>query len=387
MKPLAQEYCIVARSPEPLLFCFEPGLVKLPGGRLLVAFPYHSPERRRPPGYQPPIDLPQLNLLVSDDQGRSWRTAATLPWIVGKPIVVNDALYLLGFYPGGPNFVVSRSMDGGETWSAPTTVFSGKYWNCSTGHAILGNRLYWAFGQSSGETVKDNVAVSEIGRRTVVVAADLTQDLLDPASWRISNALPFPGVPPQLVRDGKVKHGLWLEPNVVAVNDSIQVISTVKLFGEDGSQTPGLAALGEVEDDGTALHYRFVQYYPTPGGQLKFCILHDEPSGLFWRTMNLPASASAADWGWMGPGDRRMLCLSYSVDALNWMTAGCIALTPNARESFHYAQPCVDGDDLLVISRTSRKEDNAHDANTITLHRVPDFRSLVLDDYQPRFRQ
>ena len=39
MKPLAQNYTIVARSPEPYVFCFEPGIVKLPSGRFMVTFP------------------------------------------------------------------------------------------------------------------------------------------------------------------------------------------------------------------------------------------------------------------------------------------------------------------------------------------------------------
>ena len=101
--------------------------------------------------------------------------------------------------------------------------------------------------------------------------------------------------------------------------------------------------------------------------------------------MNLPASVSGAEWGDFGPGDRRMLCLSYSIDALNWMTTGCIAITPNAGQGFQYAVPLVDGDELLVVSRTSLNEENQHDANMITLHRVTNFRELVLDHFRPQF--
>ena len=387
MKPLAQDYTLVARSPEPLLFCFEPGIMKLPSGRLLVTFPYLSPLRRRPPGYTPPLELPHLNLRASDDRGKTWHDLQPRPWTVGKPIVQDGALYLLGTYPGRRHLVISRSDDEGDTWSPHSCLLKGRYWNCPTGHALSGNRFYWALGVESGDEVAGNVAIARRGRATIAIAADLGGDLLDPASWRRSNPLPFPGVPPELVRYGKPGVALWLEPNVVAVQGRILVISTVKIFSAEGSQTPGIAAVGEVEDDGRAMRYRFVQYYPTPGGQLKFSILWDDVSGLFWRTMNLPASAAAAEWGDTGPGDRRMLCLSYSLDALNWMTAGCIALTPNAWEGFQYAQPCIDGDDLLVIARTSLNEENQHDANTITLHRIRQFRALVLDGYRPNFER
>ena len=78
---------------------------------------------------------------------------------------------------------------------------------------------------------------------------------------------------------------------------------------------------------------------------------------------------------------RRMLCLSYSLDSRNWFSAGCVAMSANPLEAFHYASLVPCGDDMLVLSRTSvgGKPYNNHDSNQITLHRVKNFRDLAID--------
>jgi hypothetical protein len=54
-------------------------------------------------------------------------------------------------------------------------------------------------------------------------------------------------------------------------------------------------------------------------------------------------------------------------------------MSANPLQSFHYAAPLIDGDDLLIISRTSRDANNQHDSDLVTFHRVADFRRLALD--------
>ena len=66
-------------------------------------------------------------------------------------------------------------------------------------------------------------------------------------------------------------------------------------------------------------------------------------------------------------------------DALNWFDAGCVAMSRSPLESFSYASQLIDGDDLLVIARTSQGGKNQHDTNLVTLHRVVDFRNLALE--------
>ena len=81
----------------------------------------------------------------------------------------------------------------------------------------------------------------------------------------------------------------------------------------------------------------------------------------------------------MGGNDRRLLMLLCSVDALNWFQAGCVAQAEMLRQSLMYGTPVVDGNDRLVISRTSVNGPDQHDADHATFHRVRDFRSLALN--------
>lgn len=83
----------------------------------------------------------------------------------------------------------------------------------------------------------------------------------------------------------------------------------------------------------------------------------------------------------MDPAAWRILMLMYSIDALNWFQAGCIAMAPKLRQSFMYASLLVDGQDMLVLSRTSREGQDQHDADQCTFHRVRDFRRLAHDLY------
>jgi hypothetical protein len=123
------------------------------------------------------------------------------------------------------------------------------------------------------------------------------------------------------------------------------------------------------------------------GGQNKFKILYDDVSQLYWTcTTFVPDTYQDPKplqrKGFKGnPGNmRRILLLCYSLDGLNWLPSGCVAMSHNPLESFHYSSQVVDGNDLLVLSRSSVGgclPYNNHDTNMITLHRVKNFRSLA----------
>ena len=76
--------------------------------------------------------------------------------------------------------------------------------------------------------------------------------------------------------------------------------------------------------------------------------------------------------------------LMYSLDALNWFQAGCIAMSPSPMQSFHYVAPLIDGDDMVFLSRTTADGSNQHDSDVATFHRLQDFRSLAFD-LHPRY--
>ena len=373
---LAQEYLVLAQSPDPeKVYSGSPSLAQLPSGRLVASYEWFRP---KPLKEQVPN---QMEILASDDGGETWRRIAALDVIWPSFFVVGDVLYVIGNRRGSREICIARSPDGGENWSDVVTLFEGRYHCAPTTVLLRGNTVYRAFETCVGPRTD---------WKSLVVAGNLSSDLLDPSSWRMSNQIAFPGVPDVLTQrkyppsdEGKVPHDSWLEGNVIDVRGELRVVLRTII---DGHTTAGLAAVCKLEDDGLDMHYRFQQFYPMPGAQGKFHIVHDELSRLFWTTVTLPTDtwhdrAPLLAHGFQGPpgNERRILFLMYSIDALNWFQAGCVAMDRNPCNSFSYASQLIAGDDMLVLARTSQGGKNQHDTNLITLHRVRDFRKLALD--------
>ncbi len=205
-----------------------------------------------------------------------------------------------------------------------------------------------------------------------------------------SATVPFPGVPEAMTNPQYEKlSSQYLEPNVIDVRGRLRVLMTVK---PKRQSTAGMCAVLDFEDKGGPIDLNFTQFHPMPGGQLKFCVIWDEQTKLFWATANLVVDGQGAfDWfrdgekrgnvryaSGLGGNDRRFLMLQYSVDGLNWFQAGCVAQAAKISQSFMYARPVIDGDDLAIIARSSIHAPNQHDADHATFHRVKNFRSLAL---------
>ena len=76
--------------------------------------------------------------------------------------------------------------------------------------------------------------------------------------------------------------------------------------------------------------------------------------------------------------ERRRLQLHFSRNMIDWCFAGLVATGPVEKASRHYASMTIDGDDLVVLSRSGDEQAKSpHDANLITFHRVKDLRGLV----------
>ena len=128
---------------------------------------------------------------------------------------------------------------------------------------------------------------------------------------------------------------------------------------EDGSLAVGRCHL----DNGDVL------FVHIPGANLKFHLVYDPKSELYWLLHSQIDGRMNA---------RRRLALSYSPDLLHWTFAGLVAVGPTDRSARHYATMIVNGDDLCIVSRSGDEQArNAHDGNIVTFHRVRNFRNLV----------
>lgn len=385
---LAQNFVTITRAPKKGRHWINtPGIVALPSGNLLATAQVGD--------WSNVVRGWRSRILRSTDGGKTWSLVCEKPWYETSLLVANGKLYAL-VIPRmssktkwmGDNVSITESTDEGATWSKPVALIEGPYWTPPMGRAIKGKTCYiginvntWAGGPKNG---------------VAVIACALTKDLLDPTSWRLSNTVMYPGTPEGLTRKLMHKKGGvwkawkrdgWLEANVVNVNGRLRVMSRCVI---DGYATANIAGICDLEDDGTTLKLSFAQFAAVPGGQCKFYIQFDPSSKLFWMASNMPTDSqeTVLDWNKLrangrfngGPGnERRILMLYYSIDALNWFPAGCIAKGKGMLQSFMYPTFDFQGEDIVLISRSSQEGHNQHDADTATFHRVKRFRSLALD--------
>ncbi len=370
--PLAQDFITLARSPDrDSIFLGSPSLASSPAGRLVSSYEYFGPKA--------PISQ-QCHIMRSDDGGRTWAEISLTDVMWGSLFYLDDVLYMIGNHRVTKDIVITRSDDDGSTWTPSSTLFTGRYTNAPTSIVIHDGILYRAFENCAGPT----------GWRSLVVAADIQADLMNPKTWRMSNEVEYPGTPIELNRGyylpdpvRKIAPDGWLEGNVISIHDQLKVLLRVRMGGQS---ITGMCAVCNLTDTDGRLHLQFACFHPMPGAQCKFHIIYDTVSRLFWTATTSVVDSFRAEealWerGFKGsPGNvRRILMLHYSVNALNWFSAGCVAMSRNPLESFSYTSQLIVGNDILILSRTSLKGLNQHDTNLITLHRINDFRSLALD--------
>jgi len=351
-----------------------PDLVKMKDGTIVAVIPFK-------PNHGNWI----CHVVQSLDEGKTWtKPIAELPFCSAMLWEYKEILYMFAFPDWGGNLLLLQSKDTGKSWSHAITLFEGSFWNCQTGMAIRDNYLYVALDDFVGKGEK---------RGPRIIAGDLSADLMNPKSWRISNHVPFPGLPESLMHP-QMQEGYpsqrMLEPAILNVNGRLRVLSAVK---PPFQATTNLCAVFDVTDDGKNIEINFTQFHPMPGGQVKFCIIYDEVSRLFWASVNYAADGQdqfnlndpkeGRDGknypGAIGGNDRRFLMLQYSLDGLNWFPAGCVARAGRLGHSFMYPSHIIDGDDLLIIARSSIDGENRHDADSATFHRVSNFRKLAMN--------
>ena len=312
----------------------SPSICRAPDGAFLASMDVFAPDRPQ-----------NLTLLFrSEDGGASWQPAGEVfPCFWGSLFTHRGKLYLLGISTEYGDLLIGRSDDGGQSWSAPSVLFRGS----SNPHAAGLHRAPMPVVEHGGRlwTEIDYGAWGVRSFANSLCSDDAEGDLLDPGSWlctgflshdiRWPGAEDFPGA---------------IEGNAVVLPD-----------GEIGAllrYTPGKALLlrGSVSDPEAAL--RFEAFVPMPFAHTKFEVRR-LPDGRYLAVGN-PAP------------DRRTLSAAFSKDLRSWTDERVLidgsGLDP-AFDAHQYPDFLVEGDRLLVLSRTARNgAHNFHDSNCITFH-------------------
>jgi hypothetical protein len=190
----------------------------------------------------------------------------------------------------------------------------------------------------------------------------------------------------------------WLETNVVQFIDADHVWydpegRTFYLWMRAHTGSTGLAAIAKavehpdgsiVTEVASAPSGEPMLFVPCPGGQMRFHILYDEVTALFWllssvATDSMTRADRLPDNRFSLPNnERHILALHYSRNCLDWCLAGIVAAGEDPGQARHYASMVIDGEDLHVLSRSGdARAKSSHDTNLITFHTVSRFRNLV----------
>ncbi|MCC6681984.1 MAG: exo-alpha-sialidase [Phycisphaeraceae bacterium] len=398
-RQLAQEYAVLYRcsdldapdNPDHYICVGSPDIIRLPSGKLLASMELwlQTPSS----GIEGGIDYPDhCKVMQSSDDGATWTQISTNPITWGSFFAIGDDLYLMGADPKSRMVTIVGSKDEGKTWSQPTVLSADGHYGCAAGSVVIHDgKVYRSYGgrvdgNDYPQYHKDHVGVQ------FLFVGDTSQDLLDAASWHRSK----PGFGPQAhevaalfqnpIQDLDAQVSCMEGNAILAPDGHIDVLTRTQI---DGQLIAGLTARFSLDPASENLDFQFDSLHAMMGGQNKFKVIFDETSGLYWACVSAVPENDLDVEPWheqhlykgSAGNVRRMLMLTYSLDSRNWFEAGCIAMSRNPLESFHYASLTPSGDDMLVLARTSLggKPYNNHDSNLITLHRVKNFRALALD--------
>jgi len=414
IRPLANDFVALAESPDPQTIpLYSPSVLALPGGRLVAAYERAGTARAN--------NAPYAIVSTSDDRGKTWTQRGAHRITHARLFSAGKSLYYLG-HRG--DLQVARSDDRGETWSAQAALTKGQAWHqsaCNVWHA--NGNVYLVMERRVGN---ENKAWPVGALAPVLMRAREDTDLTKRESWTFASELVFSdliagykqnepalemfGVPffrqaypdrapvATTPKRRTMSPMGWLETNVVQITDSNHVWfdpngRTFHLFMRAHTGGTGYAALAKVVEqaDGTmttqleaAPSGKKMLFLPMPGGQMRFHVSYDKKTKLYWllgsqATDSMTRADRLPDERYDLPNnERHRLVLHFSKNMVDWCFAGVVAITPSPKQARHYASMDIDGDDLVILSRSGdERAKSAHDGNLITFHRVKSFRDLV----------
>jgi hypothetical protein len=434
VRELAPEFVTLFESPDPQrVFGYSPGIARLEtgrligttGSRLIATIDIGGPGAADLPGVtfrrSGNRGAWQGRIYTTDDGGRSWSHRASFPFMHARPFVAGDSVYVLG---QAGDLMVMRSDDGGETWGEPARLTADQHWHQAPCNVLHANGCVYLVME---RRVTFDVKGWPVGEMApVLMRGAVRTDLTRPENWTFASELSFRDVLPNVESDPAIDYfGVpffaapyprgttvapgrtcspigWLETNVIQFTDPDHIWydpdgMTYHLWMRAHTGGTGYACIAKVIEEGpepgtgamttmleTVPSGKKLLYVPCPGGQMKFHVLYDEQTRLYWLlstqatdSMRKPERLPGNRYN-LPNNERRRLQLHFSKNMVDWCFAGLVAVGPVEHASRHYAAMAIDGDDLVILSRSGdERAKSPHDGNLVTFHRVEDFRKMV----------
>jgi hypothetical protein len=415
IKALAPNPVIVYRSPYPAdVYPYSPGICLLPSGRLVASIDLSGKGMDKMPGIK--VEryhaLWKGKIFVSDDKGLSWRNTADFPFLHARPFADNNRVYLVGHCS---DLCIACSNDEGENWSEPVFFTQGEDWHQAPCNVWYTNEYVYLVME------RHQIGVNRLWAATVapfLMRGKRGTDLTKKGNWTFASELVFQnavdtdkiryfGVPflkcdrqkSVDVGNGRFSAPLgWLESNVVQFTDPRHPFCdrsghTFHIWARAHTETTNYAAIAKVIEnpDGSmttklekAPSGKTMVYVPCPGGQMKFHILFDSVTKLFWLlstqatdSMVRPKELDSERYG-LPDNERQRLVLHFSKNCFDWCFAGLVDQGKTQKQARHYASMVIDKKDLHILSRSGDQDAaSAHNGNIITFHTIKNFRQLV----------
>ena len=350
------------------IYIGSPGIAVLPNGHYITKHDEFGPGSAE---YEEAI----TQVFTSADRGVTWSHLATVKSMYWASVFVHQGdLYLMGTSKNHGATIISRSTDGGRTWSIPKDKTSGillddaKY-HCAPVPIVIHEGRIW-------RAMEDAMGPGNWGDhfRAFMMSAPTDSDLLDAESWTSSNRI---GRDPKWLGG---RFGGWLEGNAVVTPDG----HIVDMLRVDYSPDGGKAAIIPISADGkTATFDPATGFVDFPGGAKKFTIRCDPVSQMYWTLSNriLPRHKDPS-----AGRVRNAVALMRSSNLRQWEMCCVVLYHPDVdKHGFQYLDWLFEGDDIIVASRTAygvgeKAAHRQHDANYLTFHRIGNFRELTMRD-------
>lgn len=313
-----------------------------------------------------------IALKYSDDDGKTWQEMArveNLRW--AKLFELNGDIYLMGSQIHPEHAVKIAKLENGAFRSA---VIPTKNWTQANAHAVCNGRIFLTtFPQ--------------------IMSADVNADLLDPASWRYSDAINGITDREWLLKTSGLSEAkdYWpLETNVVKTPNG----ELYNMFRLEMQPNNGYAGLLRLSEDG--LKHSFVEpchsLVSMPTSVTKFCVRYDEATKLYLALSNYPSIPTPAPT--KGPplaGHRNILCLTASEDLIHWKMLDILLVDREVMNpvcsakshAFQYVEWAFDGLDILYVVREATGYTNCfHDGRFVTFYRLKNYADLVKSRFE-----
>lgn len=418
IKPLADDYKVLYKTEDPQnVYVYDPSVAVCPNGRIIGCF---SLGGRGASEVELVRDKGRGFIYISDDNGQTWRHQANFPMSHARAFVAGNKLYILGhrgrLYESA--LAVVASDDWGDSWTEAVDVTDGVGWHGSATNVWYKDKfVYMVMERRAGGEMTAGWRVAELA--PVLLRGDTTKDLTKRENWTLSSKMKYADVvddkeidwfgapfyagfypnPVERLRGGMSFRPMgWLEGNVIQITDPKHYWydpkgNTFHIFLRAHTGLTNLACvIKAVEQPDGTIETMFQKapsgkthlYVPLPGGQLKFSVVYDEQTSLYWLASNQSTDSMTKphllpkDRVALADNERRRLVLHFSKNMIDWCFAGVISIGPVESASRHYCQMVIKDGDLLIMSRSGDLEaKSAHDGNIATFHKVENFRDLV----------